>query len=79
MNYPPMKFTFVLDGDAATITIRHHVAQSYSRAVDPKATRVFKANHPGGTWALTGADYGTREHAFDQHCVSTYTYERWAA
>ena len=79
MSYPKMEFQFT-QGEAgkASVAITHHVAQSYSRSVDPKATRIFKANHPGGAWALTDVDYGMREHAFDQHCVSTYYYEKVA-
>ena len=76
MRFPPMSHTATwLTPDDLELEITHHIAQSYSRAVDPKASRVAKQTLPGGTWELHDVQYGTPG-PDDQSCVSVYSYRR---
>ena len=70
MRFPPMKYTATwLTPNDLELEITHHIAQSFSRAVDPKATQIAKAAIPGGTWELHNVTYAT---TFDQSCTSIY-------
>jgi hypothetical protein len=74
MRFPPMKYTATwLTPNDLELEITHHIAQSFSRAVDPKATQIAKAAIPGGTWELHNVTYAT---TCDQSCTSIYSYRR---
>jgi len=56
----------------ATVTVEHHVSQSYSRAVDPRAMREAKARLPRGrAWELYDAEYGHDTNG-DRTCSTLY-------
>ena len=76
MRYPKMQVRHELDDTTLVIEIRHHIGQSYSRSVDPRATRAAKAILNRGRWELHRVDYGRQAHAFDQHCFSIYHYRK---
>lgn len=58
MKTPPMQCTHREDGTAVLVTVEHDPRQSYSRAVDPRATRyATEILRPrGGMWALSQVD-----------------------
>ena len=60
MNYPAMTATVTeRSATAATITVEHHIGQSYSRAVDPRAMKeARRVLRDGHVWALVEVDYG---------------------
>lgn len=58
MKYPPMTVTVHRPSEGVCdITVEHDIAQSYSRAVDPRAMREAR-RVLRGTWALTDTEYG---------------------
>ena len=76
MRFKPMtKRATWLTPHNLEIEITHHIAQSYSRGVDPVASRFAKQNLSGGSWELHDVQYG-RPGPDDQSCVSVYSYRR---
>lgn len=75
MKYPPMKCETIRDrgnGDEVTIHVTHHVAQSWSKAVDPRAMKEARQTLPrdGRQWALLDTDYGVE--TIGDMCRSVY-------
>lgn len=77
MPFPTMTATVAPTAYGFDVTITHHVAQSYSRAVDPKGIRIARTA-PEGRGAkrvtLTGGDYGHTMVGSDR-CLSTLRFE----
>lgn len=73
-KYPPMTATVAQPSpDVCDITIEHDIAQSYSRAVDPKAmSEARRRLRDGRTWRLTDADYGYDQR--DRRTHSRFTF-----
>jgi hypothetical protein len=75
-NTPPMVVTTDREGDVITLKVEHADHQSYSRAVDPRATRSMKAymsQHRLRHVALVDAKYGVTDPA-PRRTVSVFTY-----
>lgn len=74
---PPMKVAITRDGDTLTLTIEHADHQSFSRAVDPRATRSMKAYMQ--QTGLRDVTLVRRRYAHEdpapRRTVSTFTYE----
>ena len=63
MKFPAMDAVLSHDRFAgattATVTVEHHIGQSYSRAVNPRAMREANARLPRyQAWELYDAEYG---------------------
>lgn len=75
MKFPPMTTTVHRPSpDVCDITVEHDVAQSYSRAVDPRAMKEARRTlRDGRTWRLTDAEYGL-ERSAERRCASRFTF-----
>ena len=82
MRYPSMQHTVTwFSDDEFCVEIVHHVAQSYSRSVKPKATRVAKQSlfGCGGTWELYEARYGDESDPESRTWTSVFSYRKVTA
>lgn len=76
----PMKFEWRSGGTPGVmlLAVEHEDWQSFSRAVDPQASKRANRELPPGAWSLVKVDYG-QDHPEPHRCVSVYRYERWSA
>ena len=73
MRFPAMDAVLSRQGgNVATVTVEHHIGQSYSRAVDPRAMREANARLPRDrAWELYDAEYG-HDTDGDRTCSTLY-------
>lgn len=77
-RFPPMTVTVRKDPHTAVvdITVEHDVAQSFSKAVDPRAMKEARKPGvltPGMSWTLTDAEYGL-ERSEERRTASRFTF-----
>ena len=74
MSYPTMTAEVTRpEAWVAQITVEHDIAQSYSKAVQPRAMREAR-KVLRGTWALTDVDYPDGEEWQGRRCRTTYIF-----
>ena len=76
MAYPPMTVEVVpgTPADEVHLLVRHHMAQSYSRAVEPRAMKEAR-NRLVGRWGLYDVDYDQVPTVGDR-CGSVYKFRK---
>lgn len=74
MVFPKMRVVVLLEGAECTIDVVHHAAQSWSRSVDPRASKeARRVLRDGRQWAWVDTEYGRADDG--DMCVSRYFYK----
>ena len=77
MSYPTMTTTTVEQtATALTLDVEHHIGQSWSRSVDPKAMRAARGLLRSGGWELHDTNYGHGTREDETRSVSRYYFRK---